>query len=69
MQIKVIFHIREVREQQKISIRQLAEKSGVSKSHISEIENGTSIPTIYTLCLLAVSLNVKPENLYTYQIL
>lgn len=69
MQIKVIFHIREIREEQKISIRQLAEKSGVSKSHISEIENGTSVPTVYTLCVLAIALGTRPENLYSYKML
>ena len=63
MQIKVIFHIREIREEQKISIRQLAEKSGVSKSHISDIENGRRIPTVYILCVLAVAMNVQPAEL------
>lgn len=61
--------LKDVRLQKKISLRQLESLSGISKSQISEIENGTSIPTIYTLCLLAVSLDVKPENLYTYQVL
>ena len=69
MQIRVKFHIREVREKQNISIRQLAELSGVSKSHISEIENGTSVPTVYTLCVLAVALGNRPENLYSYEML
>ncbi len=69
MQISIKFHIREVREQHKMSIRQLAELSGVSKSHISEIENGTSVPTIYTLCVLAVALETRPENLYSYEML
>lgn len=67
MQIKVIFHIREVREQHKMSIRQLAELSGVSKSHISDIENGRRIPTVYILCVLAVAMNVQPAELFSYK--
>lgn len=67
MKVIVKFHIREVREKKSISIRQLAELSGVSKSHISDIENGRRIPTVYILCVLAVAMNVQPAELFSYK--
>lgn len=67
MQIKVIFHIREIREQQNMSIRQLAELSGVSKSHISDIESGRRMPTVYILCVLATAMEVQPAELFSYE--
>ena len=40
MDVEIIFHIKEVREEKKITLRELSEKSGISKSEISFIENG-----------------------------
>jgi len=56
--------LKSVRNQQGLSIRELARKSGVSKSQISDIENGKSMPTIDTLWLLTKALGVSCENLY-----
>ncbi len=67
MQISIKFHIKEAREKKNISIRQLAELSGVSKSHISDIENERRMPTIYVLCVLAVAMNVQPAELFSYE--
>ena len=56
----------QVRQDKNMSIRALAEKSGVSKSEISDIENGVKIPRIDTLCMLAVALDVTVEDLISY---
>ena len=48
-----------------ISAQELADKSGVSKSHINDIENGNTHPTVYTLCLLSLALGVDPCSLFT----
>jgi transcriptional regulator with XRE-family HTH domain len=50
-----------------MTIRKLAELSGVSTGYISEVERGEKKPTIEVLCKLAVALGVKPEELYTYE--
>lgn len=50
-----------------MSARELAEKSGVSKSEINEIENGARIPRIDTLCMLAAALDVTVEDLVSYK--
>lgn len=68
MQIQIKSLIKDVRMQKGISVRKLAEMTGISKTYISDIENNHKIPTIYTLCIMAVALNVRPEELYTYEI-
>ena len=69
MDVIINIRLREVRTGRHLTIIELAELSGVSKSHISEIENGKQIPSIHILCLLAAALEVKPEELYTYCII
>ena len=65
--VNIYISLKQIREARKISIRQLAYMSGVSKSQISAIENEKSIPTILVLCQLAAALHVKPEELYEYK--
>lgn len=67
MDVKIEYKLWEIRNNKGISIRHLAEMSGVSKSTINDIENYRHDPTIYTLCLLAGALKVSPESLYSYQ--
>lgn len=68
MTVKVEMHIREVRKAKGMTIAELAGISGVSIAYISEIEIGKYRPTINTLCLLAVALNVDIKDLFTYEI-
>lgn len=59
--------VRAVRKEKKLTIMQLAELSGVSKSHISEIETGKQMPTIDVLCRLADALEVEPAALFKHE--
>ena len=68
MKITIKIKLKEVRQKKNITIRQLAVMSGISKSQIADIENEKSIPTLYSLCKLAVALHVAPEKLYEYEI-
>lgn len=56
--------LKEVRIRQKLTINALSTKSGVSKAHISYIENGIRIPTLDILCRLAKALGVEPGELF-----
>ena len=67
MNVKIKYHLYEWRCQRNLSIRQLERLSGVSKSTINNIENGSCDPSIRTICLLAGSLKVQPERLYSYR--
>lgn len=69
MDVIIDIRLREVRTEKHLTIIELAELSGVSKSHISEIENGKQMPSIQILCLLAIALEIEPEELYTYKII
>lgn len=67
MDIEITYHIREVREERNVSLRELSEKSGVSKSAINFIENGQREPTLRTLCLLSLALDVSPSRLFSME--
>ena len=45
---------------------ELSQKSGISESYISELENNLKMPTILTLCKLAEALEVEITKLYKY---
>lgn len=66
MEIIIKSNLKFVRKEKGITVRKLAELSGCSRTYISDIENEHKIPTLYTLCVLAVSLGVEPEELYDY---
>lgn len=67
--VKVTMLLREVRLSKGWTLVRLEYFSGVSKSHIAEIERGRRMPTIYILCKLAIALEVKVEDLYTYEVM
>lgn len=62
--VKITMYLNEVRQEKGLSLRSLAAKSKISKSALSDIENGT-IPNLKTLCDIAYALQVSPETLYT----
>ena len=64
--MKIEFYIKEVRERNKITLKQLEKKSGVSKTEINDIENGYKMPTIFTLEQIAMGLEVTIDKLYKF---
>lgn len=56
--------LHEIREEKRISLRDLAKLTGVSKTQINEIENGQSDPTLKTMCRIARALNMKIEDIF-----
>lgn len=65
--LTIHYHLYELRTEKKMSERELAELSGVSKSQINNIENGLKHPTVYTLCLLSLALGVSPYKLFSLE--
>ena len=55
----------DIRDRKDMSIRTLAEKSGVAKSHIEKIEAEETNPTIGVMCKLAKALNVPIWELFS----
>jgi len=68
MVVKILMRVREVRMAKGLTLVELSKISGVSKTHISEIETGKQMPTLPVLCLLAGAMEVNPEELYKYAI-
>lgn len=62
------YHLYSIRTAQNLSERKLAELSGVSKSEVNYIEDGRKHPTVLTLCLLSLALNVSPYELFSMEI-
>ena len=61
----IVFHIKQIRREKNISLKQLSRKSGISSSQINDIENNNKMPSIFTLELIAKALNEKVTDLYT----
>src|ERR1700742_910017 len=56
--------IRSQRENAQVSVRQLAEKSGVSNPYLSQVERGLRKPSADVLSQVAKALRVSAEVLY-----
>lgn len=53
--------IKRLRRSKDLTQENLAEMTGYSKSFIGCVENGTSIPSIETLCKISLALGVTPD--------
>lgn len=58
-------YLNRIRNEKNMSIRALAEKSDVAKSHIEKIEAGETNPTINVMCRLAKALGVSVHDLFS----
>jgi transcriptional regulator with XRE-family HTH domain len=58
-------YIREQRRNAQMSLRKLAERSGVSNPYLSQIERGLRQPSAKILKGIATALEVSAETLYT----
>ncbi|WP_130434876.1 helix-turn-helix transcriptional regulator [Cuneatibacter caecimuris] len=67
MEIRISYHLAQIMDQKSISERQLANLSGVGKTTINDIVNNRTHPTIDTICMLAIALDIRSEQLYSYE--
>ena len=61
---QVIDNIKKIRNEKQISIIQLSNDSGISRSHLFYIESKKSVPSLNTLYKLANALNVKMKDFF-----
>lgn len=54
----------QIRTKRNLTLRQLSEQSGVSKTEINLIENGKVIPKIDVICKLASALGIRVWDLF-----
>ena len=62
--LRIEILLKRIREEKRISLEELASKTGISKSHLSYIERNEKEPTISMLCRIAIALNVDEKELY-----
>lgn len=62
--MRIIMNIKTLRQDRKISLSTLQMKSGVSTSHINEIENNNKMPSLIIMIKLAKALGVTISDLY-----
>jgi predicted transcriptional regulator len=60
-------HLRRLRLDQKLGMRQFALMADMEYSHLSKIERGVTNPTISTVLLLAETLGVPPSELLNFK--
>ncbi len=61
---QVIENIRKLRIEKGISIIQLSNESGISRSHLFYIESKKSVPSLITLSKLATAMNVTMKDFF-----
>lgn len=64
LNVQVTYKLRQRRREKALSIRELANRSGVSKSYISDIENDFKHPTLPILVMLADALSIPTNKLF-----
>lgn len=62
MQVKIL--LKEVRQREKVTLNKLSEKSGISTTHINDIENNIKGPSLFVMIRLAKALDVEITELY-----
>ena len=56
--------IKEVRQNKRVTLNKLSEKSGISSTHINDIENNIKSPSLLVMIRIAKALNVEIKELY-----
>ncbi|UWO79525.1 helix-turn-helix domain-containing protein [Enterocloster asparagiformis] len=52
-----------------MTLRDLSIKSGISRTEINNIENNLKDPTIRTMCLLSLALDVSLQDLFSIEVI
>ena len=62
--MRIQIKVKEIRIQKNMSLAKLSERTGLSTTHINDVENGLKEPGIRVLVLLAKALKVPITDLY-----
>jgi len=69
MDVRVTYRVYEIRRIKNMTLRDLSIKSGISRTEINNIENNLKDPTIRTLCLLSLALDVSLQDLFSIEVI
>lgn len=62
--MKIEILVKDIRKEKHFSLEKLSNKSGISTTHINDIENNIKGPSLYVMVRLAKALNVDITKLY-----
>ncbi|WP_233602940.1 helix-turn-helix domain-containing protein [Pedobacter sp. KBW06] len=62
--LKISYRIKEIRKERGITIQELADRAGVSKGLISQIENNRTVPSLMVLIDIIKSLDVDLNQFF-----
>lgn len=62
MRIEIL--LKQVRQKKNITLNKLSEKSGISTTHINDIENNIKSPSLFVMVRLSKALDVEITELY-----
>ena len=62
--MRIEIRIKEIRKIKHITLKQLSKKSGISTTHINDIEKNEKSPSLNIMVILAKALNVNITELY-----
>lgn len=62
MRVQIL--LKEKRKERNLTLAQLSEKTGISTTHINDIENNIKEPSISMIVRIAKALDLKVEDLY-----
>lgn len=62
MRVEIL--LKEKRKERNLTLAQLSDKTGISTTHINDIENNIKEPSISMMIRIAKALDLKIEDLY-----
>lgn len=62
--MQVVILLKEVRKEKNYTLQQLSKKTGISTTHINDIENKVKEPSFSMMVRLSYALNVPLDKLY-----
>lgn len=62
-------NLKNIRQKKKLSQKSLADKAGISRVHLTQIENGKAIPSILVARKIADALNCEIETIFLKKML
>lgn len=62
--MQVVILLKEIRKEKNYTLQQLSKKTGISTTHINDIENKMKEPSFSMMVRLSYALNVPLDKLY-----
>jgi transcriptional regulator with XRE-family HTH domain len=60
----IVFNIKSIRKKKGISLKQLSYKTGISTTHLCDIERNFKMPSLIYAIKIAKALNVNIDTIY-----